>query len=122
MSKQIILYDTTLRDGTQGEQVTLSAEDKLRIAKKLDEYGFPYIEGGWPGSNPKDARFFELAGKTAFNTSRMTAFGSTRRPMQCWKTIWFSRRTRTAKVGLSLMPTISKARHGWVPSEHPNLV
>jgi len=80
MSKQIIVYDTTLRDGTQGEQVTLSAEDKLRIAKKLDDYGIPYIEGGWPGSNPKDARFFELARKATFNTSRMTAFGSTRRP------------------------------------------
>jgi len=58
MSMKIAIYDTTLRDGTQGEQVNLSAEDKLRIAKKLDEYGIPYIEGGWPGSNPKDARFF----------------------------------------------------------------
>ena len=57
MTTQITLYDTTLRDGTQGEQVTLSAEDKLRIARKLDEFGIPYVEGGWPGSNPKDARF-----------------------------------------------------------------
>ena len=79
MSKQITLYDTTLRDGTQGEQVNLSAEDKLRIAKKLDEFGIQYIEGGWPGSNPKDARFFEMARKTPFRTSRLTAFGSTRR-------------------------------------------
>jgi 2-isopropylmalate synthase len=79
MDKKIVLYDTTLRDGTQGEQVNVSAEDKLRIAKKLDEMGIEYIEGGWPGSNPKDARFFEMARKTTFNTSRLTAFGSTRR-------------------------------------------
>lgn len=81
MSGEITIYDTTLRDGTQGEQVNLSAEDKLRIAKKLDEYGIPYIEGGWPGSNPKDARFFELARKSTFNSARITAFGSTRRSM-----------------------------------------
>lgn len=79
MPKQITLYDTTLRDGTQGEQVNLSAEDKLRIARKLDEFGIHYIEGGWPGSNPKDARFFEMAGKTSFRSARLTAFGSTRR-------------------------------------------
>ena len=79
MQKQIILYDTTLRDGTQGEQVNLSAEDKLRIAKKLDDFGIRYIEGGWPGSNPKDARFFEMARKTEFRYARLTAFGSTRR-------------------------------------------
>jgi 2-isopropylmalate synthase len=79
MSKQIILYDTTLRDGTQGEQVNLSAEDKLRIAKKLDKFGIRYIEGGWPGSNPKDARFFEMARKTEFRFAKLTAFGSTRR-------------------------------------------
>ena len=80
MSDKIMLYDTTLRDGTQGEQVNLSAEDKLRIAKKLDGFGIPYVEGGWPGSNPKDARFFEMAGKVDFKNSRITAFGSTQRP------------------------------------------
>ncbi|MCP4665706.1 MAG: citramalate synthase [Deltaproteobacteria bacterium] len=79
MRRQIILYDTTLRDGTQGEQVTLSAEDKLRIARKLDEFGIPYVEGGWPGSNPKDARFFEMAKKESFKNTRLTAFGSTHR-------------------------------------------
>ncbi|MFC1534251.1 citramalate synthase [Thermodesulfobacteriota bacterium] len=79
MTKKIKLYDTTLRDGTQGEQVTLSAEDKLRIARKLDEMGMHYIEGGWPGSNPKDARFFKMARTASFQTSRLTAFGSTRR-------------------------------------------
>ena len=79
MSDQIILYDTTLRDGTQGEQVNLSAEDKLRIALKLDDFGIQYVEGGWPGSNPKDARFFEMAQKESFHTAKITAFGSTRR-------------------------------------------
>jgi 2-isopropylmalate synthase len=79
MNKKIMLYDTTLRDGTQGDQVTLSAEDKMRITRKLDELGFHYVEGGWPGSNPKDARFFEMARGTSFKNTRLTAFGSTRR-------------------------------------------
>lgn len=74
------LYDTTLRDGTQGEQVNFSAEEKLRIAKKLDEVGIHYIEGGWPGSNPKDLRFFEMAREEHFVNARLSAFGSTRRP------------------------------------------
>ena len=52
--EKIIIFDTTLRDGTQGEQVNFSAEEKLRIAVRLDELGFHYIEGGWPGANPKD--------------------------------------------------------------------
>lgn len=79
MNKHVTLYDTTLRDGTQGEQVNLSAEDKLKIAKKLDSFGIHYIEGGWPGSNPKDARFFEMARSLSFQNSKLTAFGSTRR-------------------------------------------
>ncbi len=79
MQEKIILYDTTLRDGTQGEQVTFSAEDKLRIVKKLDAFGIPYVEGGWPGSNPKDARFFEMARDLNFEKTKLTAFGSTRR-------------------------------------------
>ena len=79
MAKDIFIYDTTLRDGTQGEQVNLSAEDKLRIARKLDDFGIHYIEGGWPGSNPKDERFFEMAKQIDFRTARLTAFGSTRR-------------------------------------------
>ncbi|MBU1902810.1 MAG: citramalate synthase, partial [Proteobacteria bacterium] len=80
MKSQVTLYDTTMRDGTQGEQVNLSAEDKFRIAKKLDEFGIPYVEGGWPGSNPKDVRFFEMARKMGLKNTRLTAFGSTRRP------------------------------------------
>ncbi len=78
MGKQIILYDTTLRDGTQGEDVQFSAEDKLKVAKKLEELGFHYIEGGWPGSNPRDQRFFSmLAAGGGLKSSKLCAFGST---------------------------------------------
>jgi 2-isopropylmalate synthase len=80
MGREITLYDTTLRDGTQGEKIALSAEDKLRILRKLDEFEIPYVEGGWPGSNPKDVRFFKMARKIPFRATRLTAFGSTRRP------------------------------------------
>jgi 2-isopropylmalate synthase len=75
----VLIYDTTLRDGTQGEQINFSAEEKLRIAQRLDEMGFHYIEGGWPSSNPKDMRFFEMAKKVRFKNARLTAFSSTRR-------------------------------------------
>lgn len=77
---QVLIYDTTLRDGTQGEQINFSAEEKLRIALRFDELHFHYIEGGWPGSNPKDLRFFEMAKDINFQHSRLTAFGSTRKP------------------------------------------
>lgn len=79
MKKSVKVFDTTLRDGTQAENVSLSAEDKLHIAQKLDEFGIDYIEGGWPGSNPKDMQFFELAKKSAFNHAKIVAFGSTKR-------------------------------------------
>lgn len=72
------VYDTTLRDGTQGEHVALSLADKLKIAHRLDEVGFHYIEGGWPGSNPKDIRFFEHVKKVTFSQAKIAAFGSTR--------------------------------------------
>ena len=78
--QDIFIYDTTLRDGTQGEKINFSAEEKLRIAQRLDDMGFHYIEGGWPGSNPKDVRFFEMAKGIAFRNARLTAFGSTRKP------------------------------------------
>jgi len=75
---KVILYDTTLRDGTQGEGIALSADDKLRIARRLDEFGMAYIEGGWPGSNPKDIEFFERAQtELALKHARLAAFGST---------------------------------------------
>jgi 2-isopropylmalate synthase len=79
-SPDVIIYDTTLRDGTQGEQINFSAEEKLRIAHRLDDMGFHYIEGGWPGSNPKDVRFFEMAKGQPLRHARLTAFGSTRKP------------------------------------------
>jgi len=79
-SWDVLIYDTTLRDGSQGEQINFSAEEKLRIAQRLDEMGFHYIEGGWPGSNPKDMRFFKLAKNIIFKHARLTAFGSTRKP------------------------------------------
>ena len=74
----VTLYDTTLRDGTQGENVTLSLADKLRVARMLDEYGMPYIEGGWPGSNPKDIDFFKAARGMTWQSAKLAAFGSTR--------------------------------------------
>ncbi|MGZ6260135.1 MAG: citramalate synthase [Candidatus Limnocylindrales bacterium] len=74
----IVLYDTTLRDGTQGEGLVLSLADKLKIARRLDEAGMPYVEGGWPGSNPKDVEFFEEARHVTWRQARIAAFGSTR--------------------------------------------
>jgi 2-isopropylmalate synthase len=77
-TQRISLYDTTLRDGTQGEGVSLSCDDKLRIARRLDEFGVDYIEGGWPGSNPKDMEFFARAQRElSLQRARIAAFGST---------------------------------------------
>jgi 2-isopropylmalate synthase len=75
---KIFTFDTTLRDGTQGESVSFSVDDKLLIARKLDELGIDYIEGGWPGSNPKDKEFFARAGELELRHAKLTAFGSTR--------------------------------------------
>ncbi|MCL2485831.1 MAG: citramalate synthase [Endomicrobia bacterium] len=77
--KNILIFDTTLRDGSQGAGISFTVEDKLKIAKALDAFGVAYIEGGWPGSNPKDELFFNQAKKLRFANSRLTAFGSTRR-------------------------------------------
>ncbi|MBM3768083.1 MAG: citramalate synthase, partial [Acidobacteria bacterium] len=75
---RIFTFDTTLRDGTQGEAVSFSVEDKLIISQKLDELGIDYIEGGWPGSNPKDKDFFARAkGELRLKHAKLTAFGST---------------------------------------------
>jgi 2-isopropylmalate synthase len=76
---QLRLYDTTLRDGTQREGLSLSVDDKLKIAGALDRLGVHYIEGGWPGSNPKDAEFFHRIGEVGLTHARVAAFGSTRR-------------------------------------------
>lgn len=80
MIKKIEIYDTTLRDGSQAEDVSFSVEDKIRITEKLNELGVDYIEGGWPGSNPKDAEYFKKAKKLKLTVSKITAFGSTQRP------------------------------------------
>ena len=79
MARQTEIYDTTLRDGSQTEGISFSVEDKLRIAAKLDEIGVKYIEGGWPGSNPKDAEFFERAKRIELKKAEIVAFSSTRR-------------------------------------------
>ena len=77
--RRVEIYDTTLRDGSQGEGITYSVEDKIRIARRLDEFGMDMIEGGWPGSNPKDATFFAQMRAVVLKHSRLAAFGSTRR-------------------------------------------
>jgi 2-isopropylmalate synthase len=78
-ARSVEIYDTTLRDGSQREGISYTLDDKLRIAKKLDEFGVAFIEGGWPGSNPKDAEFFARARDAEFRHALVTAFGSTRR-------------------------------------------
>jgi 2-isopropylmalate synthase len=76
---KVTIYDTTLRDGTQGTGISFSTQDKIRVAERLDDFGVHYIEGGWPGSNPKDAAFFEEAAKRQWKNAKITAFGMTRR-------------------------------------------
>lgn len=78
-TSNVTLYDTTLRDGAQGEGIHFSLADKLRIAQRLDTFGMHYIEGGWPGSNEKDIEFFREAKKLKFKHAKIAAFGSTRR-------------------------------------------
>ncbi len=78
--QQVYLYDTTLRDGTQGEDISFSVQDKIKIAHRLDAFGIDYIEGGWPGSNPKDMEFFEEMKKRKLKHAKLASFGSTCRP------------------------------------------
>jgi len=79
MNERIEIYDTTLRDGSQGEGVNFSVDDKCRVAEQLDAFGVDFIEGGWPGSNPRDVAFFERAHQLKLTHARISAFGSTRR-------------------------------------------
>ena len=79
MKQALQIYDTTLRDGTQGEGVSFTVAAKIRVAEKLDQFGIDVIEGGWPGSNPRDMAFFEEAKKIEFKHAKLAAFGSTRR-------------------------------------------
>ena len=76
---RIAVYDCTLRDGMQGEGMSLSAEEKVRVAHVLDELGIPLVEAGFPASNPKEAELFELLAREAFRTAEIAAFGMTRR-------------------------------------------
>ncbi|MBE0481095.1 MAG: citramalate synthase, partial [Dehalococcoidia bacterium] len=80
MARPIQLYDTTLRDGAQRAGISFSVDDKLKISRCLDELGIHFIEGGWPGSNPKDAEFFLKARNLRLSQARVVPFGSTRRP------------------------------------------
>src|SRR5262245_65929419 len=79
MRRFIRIYDTTLRDGTQGEGVSFSMEDKVRLTSRLDAFGIHYIEGGWPGSNPKDLRFFRRMQDVTLKHAKLAAFSMTRR-------------------------------------------
>ncbi|MCX8033892.1 MAG: citramalate synthase [Thermodesulfovibrio sp.] len=80
MQKNIEIYDTTLRDGSQAEDISFSVDDKIKITEKLDELGIQYIEGGWPGSNPKDAEYFKRIKKFKLKNTKIVAFGSTHKP------------------------------------------
>ena len=77
--RKIQIYDTTLRDGSQGEDISFSVQDKILIAQKIDELGFDFIEGGWPGANPKDIAFFNEVKKVKLGHAKLVAFGSTRK-------------------------------------------
>lgn len=79
LAREVKIYDTTLRDGTQKEGISLSVADKIRIAKRLDQFGIDFIEGGWPGSNQKDAEFFQQAARMKWSHAKIASFGSTRR-------------------------------------------
>ena len=79
MAKTVHIYDTTLRDGCQAEDIALTLEDKLRIAERLDDFGIDYVEGGWPGSNPRDEAFFQAVKQRKLKRIKVAAFGSTRR-------------------------------------------
>jgi len=86
VTDRVEIYDTTLRDGSQGLGISFSVLDKLRIAERLDAFGVQYIEGGWPGSNPKDVEFFDEAKRRTFRHAKLAAFGATRRKASRRKT------------------------------------
>ena len=93
---RVQLYDTTLRDGSQMEGISFSVEDKIRITRKLDELGLEWIEGGFPGSNPKDAEYFRRLRSVELKNAKVSAFGGTRSTIviRCYK-IWSGRRRPT---------------------------
>src|SRR5262245_55071338 len=79
LARTIDIYDTTLRDGCQAEDISLTLEDKLRITERLDDFGIAYVEGGWPGSNPRDEAYFDAVRQLKLQRIKVAAFGSTRR-------------------------------------------
>jgi len=79
VADKVVIYDTTLRDGAQGPGVNFSADDKLKIAHRLDALGVDYVEAGWPGSNPKDTEVFAMLRERPLRHARLAAFGATRR-------------------------------------------
>ena len=97
----LTLYDTTLRDGTQGEGISLSVADKLAICQRLDELGVHYIEGGWPGSNPRDAEFFERAKSMTLCSATLTASAAPAEPTSA------PQRTPTSPRYLKPIPALS---------------
>ena len=105
--RQIQLYDTVLRDGTQGEGISFSVVDKLHITQKLDELGIHFVEGGWPGSNPKDVEFFEKAQSLALSHSLLVAFGSTRRAKTKAETD--ANLLALAKTGVKVVTLVAKS-------------
>ena len=109
MKQTVAIYDTTLRDGTQGEGVSFSSADKLRITERLDAFGIHYIEGGWPGSNPKDMEFFNEARKRKFKHARIAAFGSTRRAKEAC-----SRDTNIQALVEAQTPVVTMFGKTWV--------
>ena len=101
------LYDTTLRDGAQKEGISFSVADKLNIARKLDELGIHFIEGGWPGSNPKDIEFFDKAKNLSLRNSVLVAFGSTRQPRAKAETD--ANLKALANVGVKMVTIVGKS-------------
>ena len=99
MPAKIHLYDTTLRDGAQSEDVNLSATDKVRIARQLDYLGMDYIEGGWPGANPVETEFFKAMREVELKNAKLAAFGSTHHPARTPETD----PTLNALISLSLI-------------------
>ena len=107
--QRIEIYDTTLRDGSQGEGISYSVEDKIRIARRLDEFGMDYIEGGWPGSNPKDEEFFERMQRVTLKTAKLAAFGST-----CRADIRAADDSQIQKLVAANVPVITIFGKSWI--------
>jgi 2-isopropylmalate synthase len=106
--KTVSIYDTTLRDGTQAEGISFSVQDKIRIAEKLDAFGIHYIEGGWPGSNPKDIEFFTETKKRRWKTAKVCAFGST-----CRANLRPEEDTQVALLIEAETPVVTIVGKGW---------